>query len=63
MLVHLVDPAGLGKFKPVDSVTVIAKELKTFNPELARKQRIIAVICKADLPEAKKVHAALVKKI
>ena len=61
MLVHLVDPAGFGKFKPVESVAIIAKELKTFHPELARKQRIIAV-SKADLPEAKKVHAALVKK-
>jgi len=61
MLVHLVDPAGFGKFKPVESVGIIAKELKTYHSELARKQRIIAV-SKADLPEAKKVHAALVRK-
>ena len=61
MLVHLVDPAGFGKFKPAESVTVIARELKTYHPELAKKQRIIAV-SKADLPEAKKVHEALVKK-
>ena len=61
LLVHLVDPAGFGNFKPVESVAVIAKELKTYHPELGKKQRIIAV-SKADLPEAKKVHEALVKK-
>ncbi|MFA6435357.1 MAG: GTPase ObgE [Elusimicrobiales bacterium] len=61
LLIHLVDPAGFGKFKPVDSVAVIAKELKTYHPELAKKQRILAV-SKADLPEAKKVHDALAKK-
>jgi GTP-binding protein len=61
MLVHLVDPAGFGKFKPVESVAIIAKELKTYHPELARKRRVIAVT-KADLPEAKKVYEAIAKK-
>ena len=61
LLVHLVDPAGFGDFTPVESVRVITKELKTYHPVLAKKKRIIAV-SKADLPEAKKVHAALVKK-
>ncbi len=61
LLVHLVDPAGFEGFKPAESVTVIAKELKSFHPELGRKKRIIAV-SKSDLPEAKGVHAALAKK-
>ena len=54
-----VDPAGFGKFKPVDSVAVIAKELKTFH-RTGRKQRIIAV-SKADLPKAKRFYPCKLK--
>lgn len=61
LLVHLVDPAGFGRFKPLDSVAVIARELKAYHPELGKKQRIIAV-SKADLPGAGKVRDALAKK-
>jgi GTP-binding protein len=61
LLVHLVDPAGFDKFSPEESIKVIAKELKTFHPELAKKKRIIAV-SKADLPGAKKLRDALAKK-
>ncbi|MBU2483341.1 MAG: Obg family GTPase CgtA, partial [Proteobacteria bacterium] len=61
LILHLVDPLGFGKSKPVNSVPVIAGELKNFHPELARKRRIIAVT-KADLPPAKKVYVQLKKK-
>ncbi len=61
LILHLVDPLGFGKAKPVDSVRVIRAELKKFHPEMGRKQRIIAVT-KADLPEARGVYEQIKKK-
>ncbi|WP_424245424.1 GTP-binding protein [Elusimicrobium posterum] len=61
VLLHLVDPYGFKDIKPVDSIKVIEKELKTFNKEIAKKPRIIAVN-KCDLPEAKEIYAKIEKK-
>ncbi|MBI4376105.1 MAG: GTPase ObgE [Elusimicrobia bacterium] len=57
VLVHLIDPAGFADKNPVDGVKVIEAELKSFNPRLAQKPRILAVN-KMDLPLA---HEALRK--
>ncbi len=61
ILLHLVDPMGFKKASAVDSVKIIADELKAFDKKLAKKPRIIAVN-KADLPEAKEVYAKIQKK-
>ncbi|MGB2578468.1 GTP-binding protein [Elusimicrobium simillimum] len=61
VLLHLVDPMGFKDADAVESVKIIEKELKSFDRELAKKPRIIAVN-KADLPEAKEVYAKIVKK-
>lgn len=61
VLVHLIDPAGFDNVGPVESVKVIAAELRKFSPELSRKPRII-IVNKSDLPEADKVFAAVKKK-
>ncbi|ACC97658.1 GTP-binding protein Obg/CgtA [Elusimicrobium minutum Pei191] len=61
VLLHLVDPMGFKDIDAVESVKVIEKELKTFDRELAKKPRIIA-LNKADLPEAKEVYNKIVKK-
>lgn len=61
VLLHLVDPSGFKDIKAVDSIKVIEKELKTFNKEISKKPRIIAVN-KADLPEAKAVYEKINKK-
>lgn len=55
VIVHLVDPMGFKELGPVESVKVIADELKSFSPKLARIPRIIAVN-KSDLPEAEEVY-------
>lgn len=61
VLLQLVDPLGFKKASAVDSVKIIADELKKFNKDLAKKPRIIAVN-KADLPEAKEVFERIKKK-
>lgn len=61
LLVHLVDPAGFGDFKPEKAVRVIEKELKGYHPLLGKKTAIL-VVNKSDLPEAAAVHEALQKK-
>lgn len=61
ILLHLVDPEGFDGMDAVQSVTVIEKELKQFDKELAKKPRII-VVNKADLPSAQKVFEQLSKK-
>jgi GTP-binding protein len=61
LLVHLVDPAGFGDFKPEKAVRIIEKELKGYHPLLGKKIAILAVN-KSDLPGADKVHEALQKK-
>ncbi|WP_428897147.1 GTP-binding protein [Parelusimicrobium proximum] len=61
VLVQLVDPMGFKKTSAVDSVKVIADELKTFDKALYKKPRIIAVN-KGDLPEAKEVYEKISKK-
>ncbi|OGR51438.1 MAG: hypothetical protein A2049_00830 [Elusimicrobia bacterium GWA2_62_23] len=61
LLVHLVDPAGFGDFKPEKAVRVIEKELKGYHPLLGKKTAIL-VVNKSDLPEAAKVHDLLQKK-
>lgn len=60
LILHLVDPLGFGKAKPVESVRVIRAELKKFHPEMSKKHRLIAVT-KADLPEAQGVYRQLKK--
>ena len=61
VLVHLVDPQGFENTTPVESVSVIANELKSFNPALVKTPRII-VVNKCDLPEAEEVYAKICKK-
>lgn len=61
LLVQLVDPQGFKDCTAEQSVGVIARELKEFHPLLAKKPRLI-VVSKSDLPEAKKVFAAVTKK-
>ena len=61
LLVHLVDPAGFGDFKPEKAVRVIEKELKGYHPLLGKKTAIL-VVNKSDLPEAAAVHEALQKR-
>lgn len=61
VLVHLVDPAGFDNVDPVESVKVIAAELRKFSPELSRKPRII-IVNKSDIPGSDKVFAAVKKK-
>lgn len=60
VIVHMVDPLGFKDIAPVESVRVIAAELKNFSQKLARKPRIIAVN-KCDLPEAQEVYRAIKK--
>jgi GTP-binding protein len=61
VLLHVVDPAGFGKTDAVQSIKVILEELKTFNKDLAKKPRIIAVN-KADTDGAQKVFEKIKKK-
>ena len=61
VLVHLVDPQGFENTTAVESVVVIAGELKNFNPKLARTPRIL-VVNKSDLPQAAEVYEKLRKK-
>jgi len=58
VLVHLIDPAGFDGKTPLEGVSLIEQELKSFSRKLLEKPRILAVN-KADLPEA----ADVLKKI
>ena len=61
ILLHLVDPEGFDGMDAAQSVKVIENELKTFDKELAKKPRIIAVN-KMDLPCAQKAYETIKKK-
>lgn len=61
VLLHLVDPEGFDTMDAAASVKVIENELKTFDKELAKKPRIIAVN-KMDLPCAQKAYESIKKK-
>lgn len=52
LLLHIVDCSGQEGRDPVDDYHQIRKELRLFNPELARKPQIV-VGNKLDLPEAR----------
>lgn len=64
LLLHLVDVAPLGEHSdPVNDVRVIAKELKKFNPELAKRDRWL-VLNKIDMlpPDEHEKHCASIVK-
>jgi GTP-binding protein len=61
VLIHLVDPTGYMGEDPIKGIKTIENELKTFNPKLPQKPKIL-VVNKMDLPEGEAVFKALKKK-
>jgi GTP-binding protein len=60
VLVHLLDPTRLDLQKPDRDLTALVKEIKAFDPELAKKPKLVA-IGKMDLPEGPAALAAFKK--
>lgn len=58
VLVHLIDPAGFGGEDALPGIKTIENELKSFNPRLGTKLRILAVN-KMDLPGAAEFYKKL----
>jgi GTP-binding protein len=58
LLLHLVTFTGEEDRSPLDDYQVIRRELRAFNPELARRPEVVAMT-KADLPEVQEAYAAL----
>jgi GTPase len=60
-LLHLVTIDGSDDRDPMSDYDALRKELKKFDPELAKRPEIVA-LSKADIPEVREAHAALAKK-
>ncbi len=58
ILVHLVEPQPMDGSDPISNYHAIRKELSTYSEELGNRPEIVAVT-KAELPDAKSVHALL----
>lgn len=61
LLIHLIDPSGFYDIKPLDSVNIIAKELKKYSTDVYLKERILAVN-KSDITGAEEVYKKIKSK-
>ena len=62
LLVHLVEPAPLDGTDPVENYRAVRHELTQYHERLGARPEI-AVVTKADLPEAREVRDRLAKAI
>jgi len=51
LLIHIIDAAGVDGRDPLDDYHMINRELRLYQPELAKRPQVVA-LNKADLPEA-----------
>ncbi len=58
LLLHLITYTGEEGRSPLADYHVIRRELKAYNPELARRPEVVAMT-KADLPEVQEAYAEL----
>jgi GTPase len=58
LLLHLITVTGEEGRSPLEDYHVIRRELKAYNPDLARRPEVVA-LTKADLPEVQEAYAEL----